>query len=120
MLSEPASMSTIQLPIWYLGNTVLKHILHKNCHRSNRSSLTIYAIVFYTGFSPALKIQKSVMFLHFTDSHKSPKKLNQIYFINGILNDKSEGYSKEYSCLTKNYHHTQACDNYYTKLYITN
>ena len=66
MLSKPASMSTAQLPIWYLGNTVLKHVLHKNCHRSNRSSLTIYVIVFYAGFSLALEVQKSVMFYTFT------------------------------------------------------
>ena len=58
-------MSTIQFPIWYLGNTVLKHILCKNRHRSNRSLLTIYAIVFYAGFSPALEVQKSVIVLHF-------------------------------------------------------
>ena len=55
---KPASMSTAQLPVWYLGNTVLKHILCKNHHRSNLSSLTIYAIVFYAGFSPALGVQK--------------------------------------------------------------
>ena len=61
MLSKPASMSTAQLPIWYLGNTVLKHVLCKNHHRSNRSSLTIYTFVFYAGFSPALEVQKSVM-----------------------------------------------------------
>ena len=37
-----------------------------------------------------------------------------------LLKDRCECYSKRYSCLTKNYHHMQACDNYYTKLYITN
>ena len=62
---NPASMSTAQLPVWYLGNTVLKHVLHKNCCISNRSSLTIYVIVFYAGFSPALEVQTSVIFLHF-------------------------------------------------------
>ena len=62
MLSKPASMSTAQLLIQYLGNTVLKCMLCKNCHRSNRLPLTIYAIVFYAGFSPALEVQKSVIF----------------------------------------------------------
>ena len=38
MLFKPVSMSTTQLPIWYLGNTVLKCVLHKNHCRSNRSS----------------------------------------------------------------------------------
>ena len=37
-----------------------------------------------------------------------------------FFNDRSECYSKRYSCLTKNYCHILACDNYYTKLYITN
>ena len=31
-----------------------------------------------------------------------------------FLNDRCECYSKRCSCLTKNYSHTQACDNYYT------
>ena len=62
-LFKPASMSTVWLPVWYLGNTVLGHVLHKNHHRSNRLSLTIYVIVFYAGFSPSLEVQKSVMFL---------------------------------------------------------
>ena len=43
-------------------------------------ALTIYAIVFYAGFSPALEVQKSVMFftLYYL-SHKSQEKYNQIY-----------------------------------------
>ena len=95
MLSKPASMSTGWLPVWYLGNTVLKHVLCKNHCRSNRSLLTIYAIVFYAGFSPALEVQKSVMFYTFTKFltiHQ--KNLNQIYFINGVPSGKYEGYSK--------------------------
>ena len=35
------------------------------------------------------------------------------------LNDRSECYSKRYSCLA-NYGHTHACDDYYTKMYILN
>ena len=53
------------------------------------------------------------MFSQFT------KEFEPDIIINGILNDKSEGYSKEYSCLVKNYHYMQVCDNYYTKMYIT-
>ena len=56
----------------------------------------------------------SVRVLHFTNFltvHQ--KNLNQIYFISGVLSDRYECYSKEYSCLS-NYGHTHACDNYYT------
>ena len=75
-------------------------------------------IVFYAGFSPALEVQKSVRILHFTNFltvHQ--KNLDQIYFISGVLSDRYEYYSKEYSCLS-NYGHTHACDNYYTNMYI--
>ena len=96
MLSKPASMSTAWLPIQYLGNAVLKCVLCKTCCRSNRSSLTIYAIVFYAGVSPALEVQKSVIVLHFTNVltvHQ--KNLNQIFIINGVLSDRYECYSKD-------------------------
>ena len=55
-----------------------------------------------------------VRVLHFTNFltvHQ--KNLNQIYFISGVLSDRYECYSKEYSCLA-NYSDTHACDNYYT------
>ena len=57
----------------------------------------------------------NVRFLHFTNFltiHQ--KNLNQICIINGVLSDRYECYSKEYSCLA-NYGHTHACDNYFTK-----
>ena len=57
---------------------------------------------------------KNVRFLHFTNFltiHQ--KNLDQIYIISGVLSDRYEHYSKEYSCLS-NYGHTHACDNYYT------
>ena len=56
-----------------------------------------------------------VRFLDFTNFltiHQ--KNLNQIFIISGVLSDRYECYSKEYSCLA-NYSHTHACDNYYTK-----
>ena len=56
-----------------------------------------------------------VRVLHFTNFltvHQ--KNLDQIYIINGVLSDRYERYSKEYSCLA-NYGHTHACDDYYTK-----
>ena len=59
-----------------------------------------------------------VRFLHFTKFltvHQ--KNLDQIYIISGVLSDRYERYSKEYSCLS-NYGHTHACDNYYTNMYI--
>ena len=37
MLFKPVSMSNAQLPVQYLGNTGLKCVLCKNCHRSDRS-----------------------------------------------------------------------------------
>ena len=55
----------------------------------------------------------SLSFSQFT-KELEPDILSMVY-----LNDRCECYSKRYSCLTKNYHHTQVCDNYYTKLYIT-
>ena len=36
-----------------------------------------------------------------------------------FFNDRSEGYSKRYSCLA-NYGHMHACDDYYTKMYLLN
>ena len=100
---KPASMPIAWLPIWYLGNTVLKHVLHKNHHRSNRSLLTIYVIVFYASFSPALEVQKSVIFYYtftkFLTIHK--ENCNQMYYQWCSLNDRSEVYSKRYSCLSK-------------------
>ena len=77
-------------------------------------------IVVYAGFSPALEVQKSVRVLHFTNFltvHQ--KNLDQIYIISGVLSDRYEHHSKEYSCLA-NYSHMHACDNYYTKMYISN
>ena len=61
----------------------------------------------------------TVRVLHFTNFltvHQ--KNLDQIYIISGVLSDRYECYSKEYSCLA-NYSHTHACDNYYTKMYIS-
>ena len=46
-------------------------------------------LFFYAGFSPALEVQKSVIFLHFTKFltvHQ--KNLNQIYIISGVLSDR--------------------------------
>ena len=74
-LFKPASISTARLPIWNLGNNVLKCILCKNHHRSNRLSLTTYAIVFYACFSPALEVQKSVMFYTLLIFSQFTKKL---------------------------------------------
>ena len=57
---------------------------------------------------------KNVRFLHLTNFltiHQ--KNLDQIYIISGVLSDRYERYSKEYSCLS-NYGHTHACDKYYT------
>ena len=54
------------------------------------------------------------MILHFTNFltvHQ--KNLDQIYIISGVLSDRYERYSKEYSCLS-NYGHMHACDKYYT------
>ena len=51
-----------------------------------------------------------VRVLHFTNFltiHQ--KNLNQIFIISGVLSDRYECYSKEYSCLA-NYGHTHACD----------
>ena len=90
-LSKPASMSTAQLPVWYLGNTVLKHILCKNCHRSNRSPLTIYVIVFYAGFSPALEVQKSVCFYTLLMFSQFTKEFEPDIIINGILKSHNWG-----------------------------
>ena len=59
-------------------------------------------IVFYAGVSPALEVQKSVRVLHFTNFltvHQ--KNLDKIYIISGVLSDRYERYSKEYSCLAK-------------------
>ena len=59
-------------------------------------------------------LRGAVRVLHFTNFltvHQ--KNLNQIYFISGVLSDRYERYSKEYSYLS-NYSHTHACDNYYT------
>ena len=56
-----------------------------------------------------------VRFLHFTNFltiHQ--KNLNQICIISGVLSDRYECYSKEYSCLA-NYGYMHACDDYYTK-----
>ena len=61
-----------------------------------------------------------VIVLHFTNFltvHQ--KNLDQMYIINGVLSDKYECYSEEYSCLA-NYSHTHVCDDYYTKMYILN
>ena len=41
------------------------------------------------------------------------KNLDQIYIISGVLSDRYECYSKEYSCLS-NYGHMHVCDKYYT------
>ena len=54
-------------------------------------------------------------FILYQFPHNSPKNFNQIYIIKVFLNDSSECYGKRCSCLVKNYCHTQACDNYYTK-----
>ena len=67
-------------------------------------------LFFYAGFSPALEVQKSVRVLHFTNFltiHQ--KNLNQIFIISGVLSDRYECYSKEYSCLA-DYGHTHALD----------
>ena len=61
------------------------------------------------------------MILHFTKILTIYKRTLTRYIISKVfLYDRSECYGKEYSCLTKNYHHMQVCDNYYTNLYITN
>ena len=41
----------------------------------------------------------SYTFTKFLTNHQ--KTWNQIYFINGVLSDRYEGYSKRYSCLSK-------------------
>ena len=77
-------------------------------------------LFFYAGFSPALEVQKNVNFLHFIKVLTIHKRTLTRYIISKVfLYDRSGCYDKEYSCLTNNYHHTKACDNYYTKLYIT-
>ena len=65
--------------------------------------------------SPPRNGNDTVRFLHFTNFltvHQ--KNLDQMYIINGVLCDRYECYSKEYSCLA-NYGQMRACDNYYTK-----
>ena len=61
-------MSTDWLPFGYLGNTVLNmcSLVRTVVDLICRSSETIYNIVFYAGVCPALEVQKSVIFLHFT------------------------------------------------------
>ena len=68
MLSMPASMSTARLHIWYLGNIVPKHVLHKNLCWSDRLLLTIYMDYFLCRFFSCTGSSKSVMFLHFTNT----------------------------------------------------
>ena len=61
------------------------------------------------------RLGPSVRVLHFTNFltvHQ--KNLDQIYIISGVLSDRYEHYSKEYSCLA-NYGHMHVCDDYYTK-----
>ena len=88
ILSKPASISTNQLPIWYLGNTVLKYILHKNCHRSNRLSLTIYAIVFlYRFFSCTGSSKKCNVFTFLLSFSQFTKELELDILSMVFLND---------------------------------
>ena len=90
--------------------TVVDLIDH--CRQSKR-------LFFYAGFSPALEVQKSVMFLHFIKVLTNHNR-NVTRYIWYQRCSKMTGvmfYDKEYSCLA-NYGHMYACDNYYTKMYI--
>ena len=57
-----------------------------------------------------------VIVLHFTNFLTIHQRTwtRCLFIINGVLSD---SYSKEYSCLA-NSGHTQACDDYYAKMYI--
>ena len=69
---------------------------------------------------PSQCLSCSVMFytsLSFSQFTKRTGTRYSIYNQWCSLNDRSEVYSKEYSCLA-NYGHMYACDNYYTKMYI--
>ena len=80
---------------------------HENHCRSNRSLETIYKIVFYAGVSPALKVQKSVMFLHSINVLTNHNRtLTRYIWYQGC--SKMTGvmvYDKEYSCLSKLWSH---------------
>ena len=90
-LYKPASMSTAQFPIQYLGNTVLKHVLHKNCCRSNRLLLTIYVIVFLcrffscTGSSKKCNIYTLLSFSQFTKRTWTRYLLSMVFLVTVIV-----------------------------------